>query len=104
LRAHEPDKNPDGYLFFSRLCHPFDMERARRANDQIQQVRESKTLGDLLYTKQVERPTSEAAWIRMVQSIAEGDQLALQSIYELTHRIVFTLIMRILSIGKRLRN
>jgi RNA polymerase sigma-70 factor (ECF subfamily) len=32
----------------------------------------------------------------MVRSIAAGDQLALHAIYEKTHRIVFTLIMRII--------
>jgi RNA polymerase sigma-70 factor (ECF subfamily) len=31
----------------------------------------------------------------MVRSIAAGDQLALHSLYELTHRIVFTLMIRI---------
>jgi RNA polymerase sigma-70 factor (ECF subfamily) len=39
---------------------------------------------------------SEGVWIGMVRSIAAGDQVALRSIYELTHRIVFTLIMRII--------
>jgi RNA polymerase sigma-70 factor (ECF subfamily) len=57
---------------------------------------ESKTLGDLLYANQTDRPMSEAVWISMVRSIAAGDQLALHSIYERTHRIVFTLIMRII--------
>jgi RNA polymerase sigma-70 factor, ECF subfamily len=38
---------------------------------------------------------SEGVWISMVRSIAAGDQLALHSLYELTHRIVFTLMMRI---------
>jgi RNA polymerase sigma-70 factor (ECF subfamily) len=70
---------------------------AKRTNDDTERARESKTLGDLLYANQTERPTSEAVWINTVQSIAEGDQLALQSLYELTHRIVFTLIMRIVN-------
>jgi RNA polymerase sigma-70 factor, ECF subfamily len=70
---------------------------AKRRNDDTERARESKTLGDLLYANQTERPTSEAVWISTVRSIAEGDQLALQSIYELTHRIVFTLIMRIVN-------
>jgi len=39
---------------------------------------------------------SEAVWIGMVRSVATGNQLALHSIYELTHRIVFTLIVRII--------
>jgi RNA polymerase sigma-70 factor (ECF subfamily) len=39
---------------------------------------------------------SEALWVGMVRSIAAGDQRALNSIYELTYRVVFTLIMRII--------
>ena len=38
---------------------------------------------------------SENDWFRLVQSIAARDQLALHSLYEQTHRIVFTLIVRI---------
>ena len=38
---------------------------------------------------------SEQDWLDLVKSIATGDQLALHSLYELTHRIVFTLIIRI---------
>ena len=75
----------------------FVMHPAKRTNADTERAPESKTLGDLLYAKQTERPTSEAVWISTVRSIAEGDQLALQSIYELTHRIVFTLIMRIVN-------
>src|SRR5207249_5643269 len=33
-------------------------------------------------------------WLSLVQSIATGDQLALHSIYEQTHRLVFTLMVR----------
>jgi RNA polymerase sigma-70 factor (ECF subfamily) len=75
----------------------FAVDPAKRTNDDTERAPESKKLGDLLYAKQTERPVSEAVWISMVRSIAEGDQLALQSIYELTHRIVFTLIMRIVN-------
>jgi len=38
---------------------------------------------------------SEDEWVDLVQSIARGDQLALHSLYEQTHRIVFTLMVRI---------
>ena len=75
----------------------FAVYPAKRTNVGTEREPESKTLGDLLHAKQTERPTSEAVWISTVRSIAEGDQLALQSIYELTHRIVFTLIMRIVN-------
>jgi RNA polymerase sigma-70 factor (ECF subfamily) len=52
------------------------------------------TLGDLLYAKS-EPPVSEQDWARLVKLIAAGDQLALHALYERSHRLVFTLIMRI---------
>src|SRR5207245_2026594 len=39
----------------------------------------------------------EIEWIGLVQSIAGGDQRALHALYTQTHRIVFTLIVRITS-------
>ena len=56
---------------------------------------ETRTLGDLLYANKANFPVSEEDWFRLVQLIAVGDQLALHSLYEQTHRIVFTLIVRI---------
>jgi RNA polymerase sigma-70 factor, ECF subfamily len=56
---------------------------------------ETTTLGDLLYDSKVKAYLSEKAWVSLVQSIAAGDQLALHSLYEQMHRIVFTLIVRI---------
>src|ERR1041385_2657454 len=52
------------------------------------------TLGDVLYAKS-KAPVAEQEWATLVQSIAAGDQLALHALYEMAHRIVFTLIMRI---------
>jgi RNA polymerase sigma-70 factor (ECF subfamily) len=52
------------------------------------------TLGDVLYAKS-KAPIPERDWAMLVQAIAAGDQLALHALYERTHRIVFTLIMRI---------
>jgi RNA polymerase sigma-70 factor (ECF subfamily) len=52
------------------------------------------TLGDVLYAKS-EAPVPEQDWAILVQSIAAGDQLALHALYEMAHRLVFTLIMRI---------
>src|SRR5215470_17601149 len=52
------------------------------------------TLGDVLYAK-AQAPVPEQDWVALVQSIAEGDQLALHALYERAHRPVFTLIMRI---------
>src|SRR5215831_13630765 len=54
-----------------------------------------KTLGDLLYANKAKVRVPEKEWVVLVQAIAEGDQLALHTLYERTHRIVFTLIVRI---------
>ena len=52
------------------------------------------TLGDVLYAKS-KAPVLEQNWAVLVQSIAAGDQVALHALYEMAHRPVFTLIMRI---------
>jgi RNA polymerase sigma-70 factor, ECF subfamily len=54
-----------------------------------------EVLGDLLYADKAKTPVSEKDWVGLVQSIAAGDQRALQALYERTHRLVFTLIVRI---------
>jgi RNA polymerase sigma-70 factor (ECF subfamily) len=54
-----------------------------------------KVLGDLLYADTTKTPVSEKDWVGLVQSIAAGDQRALHALYERTHRLVFTLILRI---------
>jgi DNA-directed RNA polymerase specialized sigma24 family protein len=53
------------------------------------------TLGDLLYADNAKSRVSEKRWVALVRSIAMGDQRALHELYERTHRVVFTLIMRI---------
>ena len=53
------------------------------------------TLGEVLYAGNPKTRVSEDDWVRLVKSIAAGDQLALHALYERAHRIVFTLIMRI---------
>jgi RNA polymerase sigma-70 factor, ECF subfamily len=55
------------------------------------------TLGDVLYAGNSKARVSEKDWVGLVQSIAAGDQLALHALYERTHRVVFTLIVRITS-------
>jgi RNA polymerase sigma-70 factor, ECF subfamily len=51
-------------------------------------------LGDVLYADgTVGSP--EAEWAALVRAIAAGDQLALRDLYERTHRIVYTLVVRI---------
>jgi RNA polymerase sigma-70 factor, ECF subfamily len=52
------------------------------------------TLGDLLYADKAKTPVPERDWVRLVESIAAGDQRALHALYERTYRIVFTLIVR----------
>jgi RNA polymerase sigma-70 factor, ECF subfamily len=56
---------------------------------------ETKTLGHILYRDESKVRTSEEQWVRLVRAVAAGDQGALHSIYEQTHRIVFTLVLRI---------
>lgn len=53
------------------------------------------TLGAVLYANDSIPSEAEAAWVRLVGSIATGDQLALHALYERSHRLVFTLIVRI---------
>jgi RNA polymerase sigma-70 factor, ECF subfamily len=55
------------------------------------------TLGDVLYAGMSSAPLSEEDWVRLVRGIAAGDQVALHGLYERSHRLVFTLIMRITS-------
>lgn len=54
----------------------------------------TRTLGALLYSDRAGR-APEAEWLALVESVAAGDQSALRALYDRTHRIVFTLIMRI---------
>lgn len=54
------------------------------------------TLGDLLYADPAKPRVSEKEWRELVEAIAAGDQLALRALYDRTHRLVFTLTMRIL--------
>jgi len=63
--------------------------------DQDRPESKTTTLGDLLYANRAKTPVSEKDWVRLVQSIASGDQLALHALYEQTHRLVFTFIVRI---------
>lgn len=52
------------------------------------------TLGDVLYATPKD-PPPERDWERLVQAIANGDQLALNDLYERAHRVVFTSLVRI---------
>ncbi len=54
------------------------------------------TLGDLLYADPAKPRVSESEWRELVAAVAAGDQLAFRALYDRTHRLVFTLTMRIL--------
>jgi RNA polymerase sigma-70 factor, ECF subfamily len=56
---------------------------------------DTKTLGDILFADKSKVRASEDEWLELVRAVAGGDQRALHIIYERTHRIVFTLIVRI---------
>ena len=55
----------------------------------------TRVLGDLLYADTAKTLVSEKDWVGLVRSMAAGDQRALHALYERTHRLVFTLIVRI---------
>ena len=57
------------------------------------------TLGDVIYAGKTTRLAAEADWVALVQRMAGGDLPALHALYERTHRIVFTLMIRI--VGNR---
>ena len=56
---------------------------------------DTKTLGDILFADKSKVRVSEDEWLQLVRAVAGGDQRALHSLYEQTHGIVFTLIVRI---------
>jgi RNA polymerase sigma-70 factor (ECF subfamily) len=56
-----------------------------------------KTLGDILYADRAKVRVPEQDWVQLVRAIAAGDQAALHSLYERTHRLVFTLAIRIIA-------
>ena len=55
----------------------------------------TKRLGDVLYADKSKFRVPEEQWLKLLRAISDGDQLALHSLFEQTHRIVFTLIVRI---------
>jgi hypothetical protein len=55
----------------------------------------ARTLGDLLYADDRKARVSEAEWVGLIRAIAAGDQQALHALYERSHRLVFTLTMRL---------
>lgn len=55
----------------------------------------TKKLGDVLYADKSKFRVPEEEWLKLLRAISDGDQLALHTLFEQTHRIVFTLIVRI---------
>jgi RNA polymerase sigma-70 factor, ECF subfamily len=68
---------------------------ARALHDACVQPPATKRLGDVLYADKSKFRVSEEEWLKLVRAISDGDQCAMYSLYEQTHRIVFTLIARI---------
>ena len=62
---------------------------------EAQRKHQARTLGDVLYSSGTRSAMPEEEWFNLVKSIASGDQVALHSLYEQTHRVVFTLLVRI---------
>jgi RNA polymerase sigma-70 factor (ECF subfamily) len=55
------------------------------------------TLGAVLYADPSIPRVPEESWAALVRSVARGDEAALHALYERSHRVVFTLIVRITS-------
>jgi len=53
------------------------------------------TLGDVLYSDSTIAQESEQAWVDLMRSVAARDTTALYNLYERTHRLIYTLILRI---------
>jgi len=60
-----------------------------------EEPRPPETLGDVLYPDRGKPVTPEREWVALVRAIAAGEQLALHALYERTHRLVFTLVVRL---------
>jgi RNA polymerase sigma-70 factor, ECF subfamily len=70
------------------------------ANDETPAAPQAKakanaTLGGLLYADASRERTPESEWLGLVRNVARGDQLALRTLYERAHRLVFTLALRL---------
>ncbi len=68
----------------------------QQVGEQHQRPGRPATLGDVLYADRSKPRIPESDWAALVQSIAARDPRALHALYRRTHRLVFTLIMRII--------
>lgn len=71
-------------------CPAVDPKRAFGADGET-----VTTLGDVLYAERSPAVPTEDDWAQLVAAVAAGDQRALRALYERSHRLVFTLAMRI---------
>lgn len=55
-----------------------------------------KTIGDVVYANVPDPLVLEDGWTGLIQCVAAGDQLAFHTVYQWTHRIAFTLALRLL--------
>jgi RNA polymerase sigma-70 factor (ECF subfamily) len=62
---------------------------------EVPESQASSTLGGLLYADASRPRIPESEWAAHVRAMAQGDQLALRTLYELAHRLVFTLALRL---------
>jgi RNA polymerase sigma-70 factor, ECF subfamily len=71
----------------------FDMVTVDRAGgDQTDAL--EKTLGDVIFSDGTS-PAAETEWVDLVRAISGGDKRALSALFARTHKIVFTLVMRL---------
>lgn len=54
-----------------------------------------RRLGDLLYGDRTPARIPESDWVALVRAVGSGDPRALRALYDRTHRLVFTLIVRL---------
>jgi RNA polymerase sigma-70 factor (ECF subfamily) len=64
---------------------------------ELEDERSAGTLGEVLYANPSRALVSETEWVALVECVAGGDQAALHALYDRTHRVVFTLSMRIVA-------
>jgi DNA-directed RNA polymerase specialized sigma24 family protein len=92
LRARKP-LTLNQQLFIENRLMMLQMEYNLWTAEYRNREKPPSTLGDVLYANS-KTPVSEHDWATLVQSIAEGDKLALHALYDMAHCLVFTLIMR----------
>jgi quercetin dioxygenase-like cupin family protein len=78
---------------FERLAQLYEKMAVRIARRELHR----STLGDLLFSSEAKGQRSEEEWLTLVSGVGRRDQQCLQTLYLWSHRLVFTLIMRITS-------